>query len=50
MAMVNDDPRTGKSPTLMNVKIRDLMRSDRRLTIREIIDEFNSNFMRLGQF
>lgn len=45
---VEDDPRSGRpssSKTDENiVKVRDLVRSDRRLTIREMADELNLSF------
>ena len=40
---MDDDPRPGRS------KIRNLIRSNRRLTIREMADELNSIFTLLSQ-
>ena len=46
---VHNDPRSGKPPTSITneniVKIRNLMRSGRRLTVREMVDELNSSFL-----
>ena len=45
---VDDDPRPGRAPTSTTnesvVKIRKLVRSDPRLTIREIVAELNLSF------
>lgn len=45
---VEDEPRSGRPSTSKTddnvVKVRDLVRSDRRLTIREMSDELNLSF------